>query len=570
MPVYLGKEPNDSGDYFFISYKQQDQEVLSKIISKLNFNVWYDLGIEKGAWWPESIFDHLENCKAVIFFVSKTLLAEGLESYPIGEYDVAVNDYHRNVIIVYLDKIDRATDVPNSIKDWYYYFSKKQGISFDGSLSADEIASEIISRVNALSNPENVAPPIVTAPAVTPDKIQMKLYSNFADNSIIYFGRGDVHLSMDMSKLCLYNRNSKKFEVRDMNNPNFVIGGFGKEPDEINAYRLFYSSGNRYIYYISHNKKNSGKVNIYDVERKKWNSSVFLNGEQFKLAKDEDIDCIAAPDTGNVTYLLITNGKIITRVIEYDLENDKLKANWNLAPFKCCSVLNYFHNNSIDWMLFCDADNELRVFDIKNKTVLQAKDIPDFSQIVQNYFEQGNHKNETVDDKLSHDSSLYSVKINGGFSVFSTQYGTKLCDIYMKQYQEVYLLKNETVLSLDIEGNVTCHTFDGNRVIFSKDYFAKTDAFGGNIPHTMLYDEAKGNFIFVAEDKKQDDKIFNKVVVVDKLHRVVSVSNFIHVPFPGYYCQCKLSKGKLIVLFHSPSEKILGGQSTVIYKGEYN
>ncbi len=564
MAIYLGKNVNDSGDYFFLSYKKEDADILTEIVSKFGFDVWYDYGLNGGdESWSEVISNHLEKSKAVIFFLSKALLKHGDKSFPVMEYKTALRK-NKKIIIVYIEEIDENKDIPNSLDFWYQDVISRQCIGYGRSLSTSELTREIEDSVNLLLSSGSTARSSRPISTIQPKELKMNLFSSSTDNSIMYLGLNDAHLSSDMSRICLYNRSNKMFEVRDTDNINFTITAFSENPENLTASRIFYSPHNRYVYYIK-----SNKVHIYDIEKRKWNSSFFSKGENIKLSKDECIYSIAEPKAGNITYLMLRSGKCFTRLIEYDLEKDKCNADWNLAPFNFCTVSEYFKNNSMNLLLFCNTNNELCVLDLQNKKIFKVKDNPDFIQVIQNYFNQDNQKAVDVNNLLSHDGSLYSVEFNGGFEVISTQLGTNLCTIFEKNYQNVYLLKNSVVLSLDKNGTVICETFEGRQEIFTRKYFAESPVFNGNIPHTMLYDEVNGNYIFVVSEKTPKGSA-HKIVVVDKLHRTVSVSSLMTVPFSNISCTCKISKDKLFVIFCSPNNRLNNQQSTVIYMCRYN
>lgn len=66
---YEGKEP-----YIFVSYCHADKELVYPLIEQMSldgYRTWYDVGNEPGLNWLLNIEEHLENCKAVIAFISK-------------------------------------------------------------------------------------------------------------------------------------------------------------------------------------------------------------------------------------------------------------------------------------------------------------------------------------------------------------------------------------------------------------------------------------------------------------------------------------------------------------------
>ena len=66
--AYEGKAP-----YIFVSYAHKDTAQVLPVIAQLQsfgYRVWYDEGIAPGSEWPENIAMHLNNCAAVIAFLS--------------------------------------------------------------------------------------------------------------------------------------------------------------------------------------------------------------------------------------------------------------------------------------------------------------------------------------------------------------------------------------------------------------------------------------------------------------------------------------------------------------------
>ena len=69
---YEGKLP-----YLFVSYSHRNSREVLETITLLNkkLRIWYDEGIPAGSDWPMNIQTHMEQCGAVLFFLSKTALA---------------------------------------------------------------------------------------------------------------------------------------------------------------------------------------------------------------------------------------------------------------------------------------------------------------------------------------------------------------------------------------------------------------------------------------------------------------------------------------------------------------
>ncbi len=70
---YEGRKP-----YLFVSYSHRNSEqVLDviRIIHDRRYRLWYDEGIPAGSDWPRNIAVHMRDCRAVLFFLSRTALA---------------------------------------------------------------------------------------------------------------------------------------------------------------------------------------------------------------------------------------------------------------------------------------------------------------------------------------------------------------------------------------------------------------------------------------------------------------------------------------------------------------
>lgn len=67
---YEGKEP-----YIFVSYCHADKERIYPLIEQMSldgYRAWYDVGNQPGLNWMLNIEEHLEKCKTVIAFISKS------------------------------------------------------------------------------------------------------------------------------------------------------------------------------------------------------------------------------------------------------------------------------------------------------------------------------------------------------------------------------------------------------------------------------------------------------------------------------------------------------------------
>ena len=70
---YEGRKP-----YIFVSYSHRDSEKVIGTIRKIHdrhYRLWYDEGIPAGSDWPRNIAVHMQDCRMVLFFLSRTALA---------------------------------------------------------------------------------------------------------------------------------------------------------------------------------------------------------------------------------------------------------------------------------------------------------------------------------------------------------------------------------------------------------------------------------------------------------------------------------------------------------------
>ena len=563
MAIYLNKDVCDSDDYFFLSYKKENADILRQIVPNLNFNVWYDHGIQNGYYsWNEAIYTHLVESQAVIFFLSRELLKGGDKSFPFFEYNQAVAD-EKDIIVVFLEDIDIHRDVPNSLKFWYQRVITGQCIGVNGHCSPKELADTIQSTIDSFrQSGKSFNRSSHKRPA--PKELYLKEVSGSIIKRAIYNGFIDSYFSTDMSKFAAYDYINKKYDVYDTDSTDFVITSFTDKHKEMKpTTKLLYTARDSFIYYID-NKK----IHIYDVAKKSWNSLLRKN---IPLSKNEYIDSVCHPLSGNYTYLIVCKDGLYTRIIKYNLVNDSPIFDWNITNLNLCSVLDYLNNTQIQHILFSNTDSELIAIDLESGKYYNSKNTPDFCNTVENYFNQPNNINRPVDEKLSHDGSLYSVNFSNGFEVIDARQGARLCSLHHGQYHNVYLLKNSVVLTFDKNGTVAHTSFDGKMEIMTNEYFTKIPQFDGNIPFQMCYDEPTGNYIFLVTSKEETEHC--KIVIVDRYCRVIAYSPQMSVPKNISYCKCSITNDKIFVILSpaiSEKDKDNKYYHSVIYSFDYN
>ncbi|MBQ5328368.1 MAG: toll/interleukin-1 receptor domain-containing protein [Oscillospiraceae bacterium] len=144
MACYLGFQPTDEKDYYFISYNSEDVGKIGPIVQKLNDSavpLWYDYGLEYGEKWEGQISGKIKDAKAIILFFTKGVLNKK-ESYVRKEYDMATKFYEKKVYVVLLDKINKA-DVPSDMVPWWMDVEYRHCIDAYESGNIENLCEEI-------------------------------------------------------------------------------------------------------------------------------------------------------------------------------------------------------------------------------------------------------------------------------------------------------------------------------------------------------------------------------------------------------------------------------------------
>jgi hypothetical protein len=145
MSCYLGFEPTDRPNYFFVSYNSEDVGRITPIAKSLfhaGVPLWYDFGLEYGEKWESQISGKIMNSQALLLFFTKGIL-EKQNSYVRKEYEMATRFFDRKVFVVMMDKIENK-DVPFDRVPWWIDVQENQSI--DVTDTAD--LSVIVSRVS--------------------------------------------------------------------------------------------------------------------------------------------------------------------------------------------------------------------------------------------------------------------------------------------------------------------------------------------------------------------------------------------------------------------------------------
>jgi len=548
MAVNLHKSVSDQGNYFFLSYKKENAELLKKIVEKLRFNVWYDFGINCAEVWTEEIVRHLKQSQAVILFLSRDVLKPGVESFVYLEYNVAMRN-HKDVMVVYLEDIN-DDDIPDSLAVWFEKLNTSQCLMYRADRSLDEWVEQIHQEVTKFSQrkKETALPP-------EPRQLTLSLCSNLADDQFMYLGTGDGHLSTDRRKICLYNEKSRMFEVRLMDNYGYLVSSFKQKPEMIRDSRIFYTPQNDYIFFMHENR-----IYIYNILKQKWEAP---QGIKIKLDKGEVLKSMYEAKPGGCIFLFTQKDDYMYRILLFNVREGKLEKSWDLRHLRLRKEVCTLSSRTTDIISYCNADDEIVTIDLRKMETVHLT-----SNQMLEFLHEPDYLLSDVDDRMSHDGSLYTASTGRNIRVLDMHSGKKVDEDYVDNLRRLYLLNNGTVLKFDLQGNVYTTTVAGKTKIFDKDYFLSKNEFSGHIPHTMFYDELRDQFVFVTM-AAPDTPTLQRVVVVDRHGHVLLISNNLVVPFSLDYVSCTVVRNELIVIFSSAHEKYKQRQSTIIYRGEY-
>lgn len=133
----LGIPYTDKKPFYFVSYNSEDEKRVSSYVQELSKHdvfIWYDIGLKIGEEWEVEIAEKIDECHAVIMFLSKNIFAKG-NSYVHKEFELAKEYSKKKVYVMMLDHIDKP-DVPIRFRTWWTDVTKLQCINtfeFDSS-----------------------------------------------------------------------------------------------------------------------------------------------------------------------------------------------------------------------------------------------------------------------------------------------------------------------------------------------------------------------------------------------------------------------------------------------------
>ena len=168
MSNYLGFNPCDNPNYFFVSYNNEDADRVGEIAKRLfhgNIPLWYDYGIDYGEAWETKISEKLMNAQAVILFFTKNILYKE-HSYVHKEYVMATKYFNKKVYVVMMDDISNK-EVPHTKVPWLIDIKSKQCINITSIQDYDLIANTIANAVGMTMADNLIANTIANAAGMT-------------------------------------------------------------------------------------------------------------------------------------------------------------------------------------------------------------------------------------------------------------------------------------------------------------------------------------------------------------------------------------------------------------------
>lgn len=128
MKKYLGFEPTKNEDYVFLSFKHDDDIIVSKLALKLyeqGVAIWYDIGIEHGVNFQEYISLKISSSKCMIHCFSKKTLIKNKDedSWPVKEVKTAKHLGIKTYFFM-IDEIDDEMIANKKNKEYAIYLTE--------------------------------------------------------------------------------------------------------------------------------------------------------------------------------------------------------------------------------------------------------------------------------------------------------------------------------------------------------------------------------------------------------------------------------------------------------------
>ncbi len=129
MSTDFGVGVVNEGKYYFISYKTEDSKRVARYVRNMvsrGMPIWYDNGILVGDLWEKVIFEKIQDCEAVILFLSANVFKNG-KTYVYKEWEKAIS-YGKKIYPVLLEEIEN-NDIHPDCKEWWDEIGKIQTVS---------------------------------------------------------------------------------------------------------------------------------------------------------------------------------------------------------------------------------------------------------------------------------------------------------------------------------------------------------------------------------------------------------------------------------------------------------
>lgn len=555
-------KPTDEGDYCFLSYKKEDIDYLRKIAPHFQFKAWYDFGIDYTEQWQEQIAKHIRESVFVILFLSNAVLVK--DSFVMDEFEIAVR-HGKKVFTVFLEPIDEK-NIPMCADTFYQKVIKTQCLIYRSDRTVEGMIQEINTAAQNL-----IATLTKQLHGPTPKTtLTVDQFCNFNNRRIVYNGFLFSHLIDDGRKICLYNKETKKVELRATDNLQFLIGSFIPRTDNphsllpglvpnmhvFNACNMFLSSNNKYLVYSANNT-----IYSYDVQKNRWTDG---SGKKIpvKMDNNEYFEAVIFSMDSDRVYIFAKKEDRFSQLILFDLNRNKVVNQWGLQKASLSNLIKEIRVRDSLHIISVDKDDQIWDFvleengeDLKELRKLEYQSLTRL--LIENRDKECPHALKPVNGgSLSSDGLIYSVSTGNNIRTYDTFSMNKILDFYGDCY---YLADGRTIFRYDSSGILTKNTPARSTVILDESVFLTSPS--TLHPHTFCYDETNNRYVFIATTDEQSQQI---IVLNSELH-VIGKSDPFVLPYKEEICDCCLANGILWIVYSAKPEV----NNSLLYKVDY-
>ncbi len=132
MSNYLGFEPTKRPSFYFVSYNNEDADLVMRFAKPLhhaNLPLWYDYGLAYGEKWEEQITERINSSQGVLLLFTNGILKKD-NSYVKREYDLAKH-LKKKIYVVFVDRVDED-NIPLSKLSWWLDIKENQCLDVSG------------------------------------------------------------------------------------------------------------------------------------------------------------------------------------------------------------------------------------------------------------------------------------------------------------------------------------------------------------------------------------------------------------------------------------------------------